>query len=97
MSIETVKEIAATFSLSESQLIEQGVKAFLQDQLFLLNAELQTLLVRHGVDSLEDFDHLLAQKPDEESSLLPDFQRADFLVSRTEEISRWIRELNGKL
>ena len=88
MDVNTVvKDIAAKFSLSESQLIERGVKAFLQDQLHMLDAELRAIFARHQVKSLEDFDQQLGDRPDEETDLLPDFQRADFLISRIEEIS----------
>jgi hypothetical protein len=96
MNVNTVvKDIASRFSLTEHQLIEQGLKAFLQDQFRLSDAELRTIFARHHVQSLEEFNQLLADHPDEESDLLPDFQRADFLTSRIKEISQWIQQLNG--
>lgn len=96
MKVETVvKNIAEKFSITENQLIEQGVKAFLHDQSSLLNAELCTLFAKHHVHSLDEFDKLLTNRPDNESDLLPDFQRADFLTSRIKEISLWIQQLNG--
>jgi hypothetical protein len=52
-------------------------------------------LTHHDVQTLDEFDRLLINNPDEESDLLENFQRADFLTHRIEEISLWIKELNG--
>jgi hypothetical protein len=95
MTSEFIKEIASRYSLSETQLLERGIKAFLQDELHTLNAELRLILTRHGVQSLEAFDQNIINDPDNESDLLPDFQRADFLTSRIEETAAWIKSFNG--
>ena len=95
MTATLLKEVATRFFLSESQLVERGLKAFLQDQLHAFDAELRAILARNAVHSLKEFDQLLTAQPDKESNLLPDFQRADYLTSHIEEIAAWIKELNG--
>jgi hypothetical protein len=95
MTSELIKEVASRYSLSESELVERGIKAFLQDELHALNAELRTILTRHSVQSLDAFNQNIIHNPDDESDLLPDFQRADFLTSRIEETAAWIKSLNG--
>jgi hypothetical protein len=95
MTTTLVNTIAERFSITPDRLIEQGLKAFLEDQLALLTSESRALLAKHSVRSLEEFDRLIIDNPDSESALLPDFQRADFLISRIGEIKQWIAELNG--
>ena len=95
MTSTLVHTIAARFSITPDRLVEQGLKAFLEDQLVLLSSEFRALLAKHSVDSIQDFDSLIIENPDQESNLLPDFQRVDFLSSRIDEIKQWITELNG--
>lgn len=97
MDVNTVvKDIAAQFSLSESQLIQRGIKAFLQDQLHMLDAELRVIFARHQVKSLEELYRLMADHPEIESDLLPEFQRAEYLTTRIEEVADWINRINAR-
>ena len=95
MTSTLIKKVATKFSLSESQLVERGLKAFLQEQLYVFDAELRTIFARHAVRSLQEFDRLMTEQPHNESNLLPDFQRADYLTTRIAEIAAWIKVLNG--
>ncbi len=95
MTTPLVDTIAERFSITPDRLIEQGLKAFLEDQLALLTSESRVLFAKHSVQSLEEFDKLIINNPDQESALLPDFQHADFLISRIAEMKQWIAELNG--
>lgn len=95
MTTTLVNTIAERFSITPDRLIEQGLKAFLKDQLALLASESRALFAKHSVRSLEEFDRLIADNPEQESALLPDFQHADFLIARIAEIRQWIAELNG--
>lgn len=95
MSENLLKTVAESFSMSPDDLVEQGLKAFLQDQLALLDSEYKSLLTKHHVKTLDEFDNLIADNPDIETDLLPDFQRADFLDTRMEKMKDWISQLNG--
>jgi len=95
MSERLLQTIAKSFALSSEALIEQGLKAFLQDQLALLTAEYQTILKRYEVQTLQELYNIIAQHPEQESDILPDFQRLDFLTLRLQEIKQWLNELNG--
>ncbi|MBI5217037.1 MAG: hypothetical protein HY960_14880 [Ignavibacteriae bacterium] len=95
MSNQLLNTVAQSFSLSSDALVEQGLKAFLLDQLALLNSEFQSLLAQHRVHSFEEFDKLLIAHPERESALLSDFQHADFLSSRISDIKHWLNQLNG--
>jgi hypothetical protein len=95
MTDTLVENLANTFSLSKEELIQQGIKAFLQNQLHLFEVERRKILIFHGVHSLDEFDQLVINNPDEESNLLENFQRADYLTHRIEDLAQWIKELNG--
>jgi len=95
MTSITVEKLASKFSLSKEELIRKGIKAFLLNQLHLFEAERRKIFSAHAVHTIEEFDQLLADHPDDESDLLEHFQRADYLTHRIEEITQWIKELNG--
>lgn len=95
MTTTFIKKIAPQFSLSEDELIQQGIKAFLQDQLYLFEIERRKIFAQLKVRSLDEFDQLLIKHPDKESDMLEDFQRADYLTHRIVEITQCIKELNG--
>ncbi len=95
MTSTLVKNLASKFSLSQEELVQEGIKAFLLNQLHLLEVERRKLFRHHDVQTLDEFDQLLINNPDKESDLLESFQRADYLTHRIEEISQWIKELNG--
>ena len=95
MTATIVKNITTQFSLSEDELIQQGIKAFLQNQLHLFEIERRKIFAQFSVSSLGEFDQLLIRYPDKESDMLEEFQWADYLTHRIEEITHWIKELNG--
>ena len=88
-----LEQIAEDFTLSREELIQQSLKAFLFNQLQLLESERHALCVKFGVNSLEEFDQLITDKPDEESNLLEDFQKVDYLTYRIKQITKMIEEL----
>lgn len=95
MTSTFVENLATKFSLSKDELIQKGIKAFLLDQLHLFEIEHQKIFASHNIHTMIEFDQLLIDNPDEESNLLENFQRADYLTHRIDEISQWIKELNG--
>lgn len=95
MTATLVKNLASKFSLTKKELLQKSIKAFLLDQLHLVEVERRKILAHHDVQTLEQFDQLLINNPDQESDLLESFQRADYLTHRIDEISQWIKELNG--
>ncbi len=53
-----LKNVATKFSLSQAELIQQGIKAFLQDQLHFFEIERNEIYARFDVRSLIEFKHL---------------------------------------
>ena len=97
MNGSILKNVATQFALDQEELIELGIKAFLQDQLHRFEIERRTLFSKHNVNALDEFDQLLINYPDDESNLLEEFQRADYLSHQIEKTSRLIKELNNKI
>jgi hypothetical protein len=95
MTFTLVENLTTAFSLSEDELIQEGIKAFLLNQLHLVEVERRKIFTHHDVRTLDEFDQILINNPDKESDLLESYQRADYLTHRIDEISQWIRELNG--
>jgi hypothetical protein len=88
-----IKDIAQRFAIREEELLRQSLRAFLQDELHVLEVERRARCAKFGVSSLEEFDRLLIERPDEESQMLEDFQRVDYLTHRIEEIKQLMKEV----
>ncbi|MFQ5629303.1 MAG: hypothetical protein ACE5I1_11120 [bacterium] len=95
MTETILKEVAQKFALTEQQVVEEGVKAFLQAQLHYIEIERQQIFAKFGVHSLEDLDSYINIHPDKETDILPELQRADYLTSRKNDLAKLMSELNG--
>jgi len=95
MTDTILKEVASQFSLSKEELQKEGVKAFLQDQLHLLEVERQQIFRKFSVKSFEELDHFVTENPDKESDFLEDHERADYLTFRIGEVKKLFKRLNG--
>jgi hypothetical protein len=92
MTATLVKNLASKFSLSQEELVKEGIKAFLFNQLHLLEIERRKIFKHYGVQAIDEFDQLLINNPNQESDLLENFQRTNYLTHQIEEISQWINE-----
>jgi hypothetical protein len=95
MTDSLLKEVASKFALSENELLKEGIKSFLQNQLHLFEVERKQIFRKFGVNSFEELDQYVTEHPDEESNLLVDFQRADYLTCRVEEAKKLLKRING--
>lgn len=95
MTTAVLKKVAVQFSITEDQVVEEGVKAFLQAQLRVLEAERQSIFVKFAVKTLEELDEYVTNRPDQESENLDDLRRADYLTDRVFEIRNMLDDLNG--
>ncbi|RLC70780.1 MAG: hypothetical protein DRI52_06430 [Chloroflexi bacterium] len=88
LNVATVKELAREFSLSEGDLMAQGLRAFILEQLRLLQAEKEARCAKFGVKSLEEMDELIRQGKVAEEDILDDFQNVDYLTARIERLQQ---------
>lgn len=95
MTDAILKKVASHFTLTQNQLLEESLKAFLQSRLRAVEVERQSIFASFGVSTLEELDKSIADRPDQESELLDKLQRADYLTDRVLEIQSMLADLNG--
>jgi hypothetical protein len=81
-----VQTIAQEFNLSEQELVQESLRAFLLDRLQLLDSERRARCAKFGVTSLEEMDDLLKTGQVEEEDILEDFQHVDYLTTQIQRI-----------
>lgn len=88
-----IRDIAKEFSLTEEALTRESLRAFLLEQLRILDAERQARCAKFGATTLADMDELLKQGVVTEEAILEDFQHVDYLTSRIERVKAMLQEL----
>jgi len=95
MTETIIKEVATKFLLSEEEVVTEGLRAFLHRQLQTYESERQHLFAKHSVNDFDDLDAYVAAHPNQETNLLPDLQRADYLTKQVNDVRKLLVELNG--
>ena len=88
-----LREVASEFSLSEESLTRESLRAFLLEQLRLLDAERQARCAKFGVTSLSELDELVQKGAVSEETVLDDFQNIDYLTTRIERVKAMLEEI----
>ena len=81
-----VAQIAQKLAMPEDQLIREGIRAVLRDQIALLEIERRARCAKFGVTSLEEMDALVREGKIQEEKILEDFQQVDYLTARIREL-----------
>jgi len=81
-----VQQIAQEFNLSEQELVQESLRAFLLDRFQLLDSERRARCAKFGITSLEEMDDLLKTGQVEEEDILEDFQHVDYLTTQIQRI-----------
>jgi len=92
MSLD-VQQVAKEFALSEEALTRESLRAFLLEQLRILDAERQARCAKFGVSSLAEMDTLLQKGAVAEEDILEDFQHVDYLTTRIQRVKQMLAEL----
>jgi hypothetical protein len=88
-----VAEVAEKLAMPEDQLVQEGIRAVLRDQIALLEAERRVRCAKFGVTSLEEMDALVREGRASEEEILEDFQQVDYLTARIEELRTTLQGL----
>jgi len=72
--------------MPEDQLVREGIRAVLRNQVAMLEAERRARCTRFGVTSLEEMDALVREGRVSEEEILEDLQQVDYLTARIEEL-----------
>ena len=78
--------IAKEFALSEEELLQKSLRAFLLEQLRMLEAERKARCAKFGVKDLWEMEALFVEGKVEEEDMLEDYQEVDYLTDRVERI-----------
>jgi len=81
-----VAQIAQKLSMPEDQLVQEGIRAVLRNQVAMLEAERRARCAGFGVTSLEEMDTLVREGRVSEEEILEDFQQVDYLTTRIKEL-----------
>ena len=92
MSIDAAT-IAKEFSISEEELTRKSLRAFLLEQLRLLEAERKARCAKFGVKDLWEMEQLFVEGKVEEEEMLEDYQEVDYLTYRSERVKALLEEL----
>ena len=85
--------IAREFAISEEELLRKSLRAFLMQQLHILEAERKARCAKFGVADLEGMDQLLFEGKVSEEEMLEDFQKVDYLMARVKRVKSLLREV----
>lgn len=88
-----ITQVAQKLSMPEDQLVREGIRAVLRDQIALLDAERRARCARFGVTSLEEMDALVQEGKVNEEEILEDFQQVDYLTARIEELQATLQDV----
>ena len=81
-----VAQIAQKLAMPEDQLVREGIRAVLRNQVAMLEAERRARCTKFGVTSLEEMDALIWEGRVSEEEILEDFQQVDYLTARINEL-----------
>lgn len=91
MALDIVS-VAKEFSLTEEAVARESLRAFLLQQLHILDTERRARCAKFGVKTLEEMDELLRQGKVEEDAILEDFQEVDYLCHRIGRVKAMLEE-----
>ena len=85
--------IAKEFSITEDELHRKSLRAFLLEQLRMLEADRKARCAKFGVKDLWEMEQLFVEGKVEEEDMLEDFQTVDYLTARVKRIKAMLQEL----
>jgi len=90
---EVAEEAARELGASREDVLEEGLRAFLEKRLKEMKVEIHEITSEYGVSSVEEFQDLYEEGDVEESESWRDLQRLDHLEYKRDRISQLLREM----
>jgi hypothetical protein len=85
--------VAQELQISEDELLRQGLRSYLEEQLRSVKAELLALYGRYNVRSVEEMESRYRDGTLEEAGSWRDLQRMDHLEYRRDQLQRLVEPL----
>ena len=83
-----VREASRVLGVSEEELVEKGVRAYLENELRRINAQINIILTRYDVSSFSELDDKITNGDISETNSFEDYTRLDYLESQREKIEK---------
>lgn len=94
MSMRLLPRIATELKINVTELERKAAVALLEKMLRSVSAQINSILARYGVKSLEELDRKVREGELRESDVFYDLTRLDYLEDLRERIVRLLRELS---
>lgn len=88
-----VETVSKTLGIKEEDLIENGVRTYLENEKRRLNSEIMDVLSKYSVNSLEELDEKISGGELSETETFDDFARLDNLMDRRDKIGGLLRQI----
>lgn len=85
--------IAKEFAITEEELQRKSLRAFVLEQLRMLEAERKARCAKFGVKDLWEMETLFVEGKVEEEDMLEDYQAVDYLTARVKRVKGMLQEL----
>jgi hypothetical protein len=89
----SIDAVAHQLAIPSAELWRQALQAFLREQARFYNVERLRICQKYGVASLQEMDELVAQGRVDEETILPDFQRVNFLTAELRKLDELMAEV----
>jgi hypothetical protein len=87
-SMMEVREASRALGVSEDELVEKSVKAYLENELRRIKAEMNSILTRYDVRSFFELDEKITGGALKETDSFEDYTRLDYLDSQRKKIEK---------
>ena len=88
---KTLEVLSREFSLSEDDIIKEGLRIFLERKLREIKSEIFRIAGKYKIKTIEEFDQLYKTGQVEEKDSWNDYQKLDHLEFKKEEIERLLQ------
>ncbi len=90
---EIIKEVSQEFQVSQDQVLQQSLKAFLEHRLRAVEAELFEISGKYNISSVEAMESCYREGSLEEAESWRDLQRLDHLEYQRDRLRELLRKL----
>ncbi|BCV21989.1 hypothetical protein [Moorella sp. Hama-1] len=90
---KVISVLAEKLNLPRENIVEQGIRAFLEKHLRATKAEIFHITGKYGIKSVEEMEARYATGTLEEKGTWEDFQRLDHLEYKKEQLEKLLGEL----
>ncbi len=89
------KRVSKILGIEEDILEREALRQYILSELRHVRLESKLIMARYGVSSIEELDEKIRRGDLEETKVLEDLTRLDYLLDREEKLKKLLEELRG--